>query len=127
MTLLVDLFGYFAIILHGLAIVSQSMALGGTFFLVLAARPFAASLGPEIVRRTARIAAVSALCVVFVEALNIALQTAVLTTTVDISVADVLGADFAVAGILKAAAATVLAVLLRSGAGAVPLLATCFL
>jgi copper resistance protein D len=127
MTLLVDLFGYLAIILHGLAIVSQSMALGGTFFLVLAARPFAASLGPEIVRRTAWIAGVSALCVVLVEALNIALQTAVLTTTVGISVTDVFGADFAVAGMLKAAACIVLVALLRGGAGAVPLLAACCL
>jgi copper resistance protein D len=127
MNLLVDLFGYFAIILHGLAIVSQSMALGGTFFLVLAARPFAATLGPEIVRRAAWIAGISALCVVLVEALNIALQTAVLTTTVGLSVTDVLGADFAVAGMLKATACFVLVLLLRSGAGAVPLLITCFL
>src|SRR5271168_3494546 len=119
MNLLVDLFGYLAIILHGLAIVSQSMALGGTFFLVLAARPFAATLGPEIVRRTARIAEVSALAVVLVEALNIALQTAVLTTTVDISVPDALTADFAVAGVLKAVAAIILALLLQRGAGAV--------
>jgi putative copper resistance protein D len=127
MTLLVDLFGYLAIILHGLAIVSQSMALGGTFFLVLAARPFAATLGPEIVRRTARIASVSALAVVLVEALNIALQTAVLTATVDISVSDALTADFAVAGMSKAVAAVILAVLLRRGAGAAPLLVVCFL
>jgi copper resistance protein D len=122
-SLLVDLFGYLGILVHGLAIVSQSMALGGVFFLIFAARPFAASLGSDIVRRTARIAAFSALALVGVEALNIAMQTAVLTSTVDLSVGDALGADYALAGMLKAAAAVLLAVLLFRNAGAAPLLA----
>ncbi|MEJ0046680.1 MAG: hypothetical protein WDN04_11650 [Rhodospirillales bacterium] len=121
MSLLVDLFGYLAIILHGLAIVSQSMALGARSSW-LAARPFAASLGADIVRRTAGIAAASAVALVLVEAVNIALQTAVLTTTIDLSVGNALGADYAVAGLLKAAAAGVLAVLLWRDAATVPLL-----
>ena len=44
MSLLVDLFGYLSILLHGLTIVAQSMALGGALFLVFLARPFQASL-----------------------------------------------------------------------------------
>ena len=40
--LLIDLFGYLSIILHGLTIVAQSMALGGVFFIAFLARPFAA-------------------------------------------------------------------------------------
>jgi putative copper resistance protein D len=123
--LLVDLFGYLGILLHGLVIVSQSMALGGTLFLVFAARPFAAQLGPEILRRTGQIAMVSALCLVMVEGLNIALQTAVLASTLDMPAGDILTANFAVAGFAKIAATIVLMVLLWRGTGAVQLLAVC--
>ena len=35
MELLIDLFGYLSIIVHGLTILAQSMALGGVLFLVL--------------------------------------------------------------------------------------------
>ena len=48
MALLVDLFGYLSIIIHGLTIIAQSMALGGVLFLVLLARPLAARLGESI-------------------------------------------------------------------------------
>ena len=70
MSLLVDLFGYLSIILHGLVIVAQSMALGGVFFLLFLARPFAANLpdGVGLVRRTARIAGWSALALAAGEA-----------------------------------------------------------
>jgi putative copper resistance protein D len=126
-SLLVDLFGYLGIILHGLAIVAQSMALGGTFFLLLAARPLAGPLGPQIVARTARIAAISALALVLVEFLNVALQSAVLMSTVGLSLGAVLGADFAVASLIKAAAAAGLGALLLRGAATLPLLATCLI
>ena len=117
MNRLVDLIGYVGILLHGLVIVSQSMALGGMLFLVLLARPFAGLLGP-VVGRTAAIAAWSAMALVGVEAVNVGLQTAVLVTTVDLPVGNVLSANFAVAGIIKTAAAGVLALLLWRGAAA---------
>ncbi len=123
MSLLVDLFGYLGILLHGLVIVSQSMALGGALFLVLLARPFAGTIGADIAARTARIAAISAFCLVGVEAVNVAMQLAILTSTLDVPVGEVITANFAVAGILKAVAAAVLGVLLLRGAGAGPLLA----
>ena len=111
MSLLVDLFGYLEIVLHGLVILSQSMALGGTLFFLLLARPFAAELpgGDAIARRTAAIAGWSALALVLCEGLTIGLQAAVLTDTVGLSVPEVLGADFAVAGLVKCAAAALLA------------------
>ena len=120
---LVDLIGYVGILLHGLVIVSQSMALGGTLFLVLLARPFAALVGPDVVRRTAMIAAWSAVALVAVEVVNVGLQTAVLVTTLDLPVGNILRAHFAVAGIVKTAAAGCLAALLSRGAGATWLLA----
>ena len=124
MALLVDLFGYLGIILHGLVIVSQSMALGGALFLLLVARPYMAVLGEDIARRTARIAGISAAALALIEAVNVAMQTAILVSTVDLSIPDVLAANFAVAGMIKIAAAATLAVLLLRGAGAMPLLIT---
>jgi putative copper resistance protein D len=121
---LVDLIGYLGILLHGLVIVSQSMALGGMLFLVLLARPFAAQIGPDVVRRTAAIAAWSAIALVAVEVLNVGLQTAVLVTTLDLPVSNILQANFAVAGILKTIAAATLAALLWRGTPAPWLLAT---
>ena len=123
MSLLVDLFGYLGILLHGLVIVSQSVALGGMLFLVFLARPFAEALGPDIAVRTMRIAAWSALALVCIEILNVSLQVAVLVDTVGLSVGDVLDANFAVAGMIKTAAAGALALMLWRGAPAAPMLA----
>ena len=117
MNRLVDLIGYLGILLHGLAIVSQSMALGGMLFLVLLARPFADAVGPTVLRRTAGIAAWSALALVGVELVSVGLQSAVLVSTVGLPVGNVLQANFAVAGIVKMAAAASLAVGLWRGAG----------
>jgi hypothetical protein len=46
MELLVDLFGYLSIVVHGLTILSQSVALGGVLFLVLLAWPLHAAAPP---------------------------------------------------------------------------------
>ncbi len=126
MSLLVDLFGYLSVILHGLTIVAQSMALGGALFLVLLARPFAPELreGAEIERRATRIAAWSAIGLVACEALTVAMQCAVLMNTLDLPLLDVIGANFAVAGLVKMAAAGALAACLfaRRRVAAAPLL-----
>ncbi len=53
MELLVDLFGYLSIVLHGLTIVAQSMALGGVLFLVPLGRPLAPRLGQVLKVRAA--------------------------------------------------------------------------
>src|SRR5258706_256180 len=71
MSLLVDLFGYLSIIIHGLTIVAQSMTLGGVFFLVFLARPQARLVGPAgdaILHDTVRIAAYAALGLILCEA-----------------------------------------------------------
>jgi putative copper resistance protein D len=113
MDLLVDLFGYLSIIVHGLTILSQSVALGGTLFLVLLARPLALQLGPaQIAAGTARIAGYAALALLLSEAATVALQTAVLMDTVDLSLGDVLTAAFALAGLVKIVSAAALAVML---------------
>ena len=117
MELLVDLFGYLSIVIHGLTILSQSMALGGVLFLVLLARPLAL---PDLAAGTARIAGYAALGLLLSQLAAVALQTAVLADTVDLSLRQVLTADFAIAGMVKIAAAAVLAILLlmRDGTAA---------
>ena len=131
MTLLVDLFGYLSIILHGLVIVAQSMALGGTIFLLVLARPFAPALpdAPTLIRRTAQIAGRSAIGLAAGEALTVAMQCAVLTATLDLPLSNVLGAGFAVAGIVKLTAALLLGGLLLGARRphAAPLLALCLI
>ncbi len=110
MSLLVDLFGYLSIIIHGLTIVAQSMALGGVLFLVFLALPLASTIGPRVAADTARIAAWSAFALILCEAATVALQASVLTETVDISIWNALGASSALAGMVKMLAGAVLAV-----------------
>ncbi len=126
MSLLVDLFGWLSVVIHGFVIVAQSMAVGGALFLVLLARPFAARLtvpvaalgavqvldGEGIARHAARIAGWSALALAACEAAAVAMQGAVVADQVGLSAADVLGANFAIAGLAKMAAALLLALLL---------------
>jgi len=159
-SLLVDLFGYLGIVLHGLTITAQSLAIGGVLFLLAVARPFAATAagsasagavavgaaldastldpvgrdatparsrgagadrpagsptlppGLAIRRAAARIAAWSALALVLCDGLNLAMQSAVLMDTLGITLPDALGADYAVAGLVKIAAAGTVSVLL---------------
>jgi copper resistance protein D len=65
--LLIDLFGYLSIVLHGLTVTAQSVTLGAVLFLALLARPLAPALGAPagpILGGTVRIAAWSALALV---------------------------------------------------------------
>ena len=129
MDLLVDLFGYLSIIVHGLTILSQSMALGGVLFLVFLARPLAPRLsrtGSGIVTGVARVAGYAAIALLLSEAATVALQSAVLMDTVDLSLRQALTAGFAVAGLVKTTAAAAIAFVLlgmRERAPVLPLLA----
>jgi putative copper resistance protein D len=128
--LLIDVFGYLSIVVHGLTILAQSIALGGVLYLVLLARPLAAQIGPDIARRAARIAAWGAVALLLAEGATVALQTAAVIGSVDISLDDALGANFAIAGFTKIGIAALLAVLLfarGAKAPAVPLIAAVLL
>ncbi len=116
MTLLVDLFGYLAIVIHGLVIAAQSVAIGSVLFLLLLARPLGWLIGPvgeRILADTLRIARWGAFALATTEALRLALDSAVLMGTVDLSLPEVLTASFAEAGLAKIAAALLLIACLR--------------
>jgi putative copper resistance protein D len=109
MILLIDLFGYLSIIIHGLTIVAQSMTIGGILFLIALALPLAEQVGPKIATDTARIAMWSAIGLVVCEAVTVALQAAILIGTVDLTLPEALGASSAEAGLVKIGAALVIA------------------
>jgi copper resistance protein D len=114
-TLLIDLFGYLSIVIHGLTITSQSIALGGVLFIALLLRPLGRTLGTAgqgIEHACVVITAWSALALVLCEAATIALQAAVLIGTLDLSISDTLHADFAIAGLVKMTAAALIALTL---------------
>lgn len=129
MALLIDLFGYLSIIIHGLTIVAQSVALGSVLYLTLLLRPIVdqlGSAGQRVERACTAIASWSALALVLCEAATVALQSAALVGTVDLSVADALRANFAIAGLVKMVAAALIALTLFAltrRAPALPLLA----
>jgi copper resistance protein D len=123
MALLLDLFAYLSVIVHGLTIVAQSMALGGVLFLVFLARPFERVLGAdgqEIRRRTRVIAFWSMLGLILAETATLALQGSVLAGTVDLDLWGVLGAEFALYSLVKIAGAALLLVLLAGSADRAP-------
>src|ERR1700735_5485378 len=115
MALLLDLFAYLSVIVHGLTIVAQSMALGGVLFLVFLARPFEAELGEAgvaIRRRTRQIAFWSMIDLVLAEGATLALQGSVLAGSVGRDLMGVLGAQFAIYSLVKIAGAVALALML---------------
>lgn len=123
MILLIDLFGYLSIIVHGLAIIAQAMTIGGTLFLVLHARPTAGALGTAgaaVVAGTTRMAAWSALALAMTAGVTVAIQSAVLNATLGLSWLNAMGADVAIALMVKAGLAVLLAVLLLGTGPALP-------
>lgn len=114
MGLLVDIFGYLTVVLRGLTLAAQSATIGGIVFLALVARPFAPSLGPAgaaIERRCRIVLACSAVAFALAAALTIALEAAILMGSLDLSLADTLGAGFARADLVIIGAAIVIALL----------------
>ncbi len=126
MALLIDIFGFLTVILHGLSLVARSLAIGGTAFLAGLAVPLAPALGPlgpRLVRSTRRWTGWSAVALLLLVGSSLAVEVAVLVQTVDLPVLTALGAGFARADLVEIAAALALVVLAWSGAGPWVLLA----
>jgi putative copper resistance protein D len=121
MSLLLDLFGYLSVLVHGISIVAQSMALGGVLFLVALVRPLSLGVaGPAIRHRVRRLALFSALGLAASEAIMLALQGAVLLGTLDIGLGRLLSAEFAVASLTRIVAALLMAGLLTGSRDKAP-------
>jgi putative copper resistance protein D len=122
--LLVDIFGYLSVILHGFVIVTQSMTLGGLLFLMLLLHPLSSRLsqGEALEQRVVRLTRWSAWGLLLAELATTALQVSVLMSTVDLPFGNVMQASFAVAGSIKMLCALAIALSLgqRTTARALP-------
>jgi putative copper resistance protein D len=121
--LLVDLFSYLTIVLHGATLATQAIALGGALFLVLLAQPRAwllGAAGPPIADAVARQAGRAGLAMAAVEAASVVLPGLLLADTLEITLADALGAQFALAGMARVALGLVLAAVLFGFGGRAP-------
>src|ERR1700739_1266634 len=101
MATLLDIFGFLSVVIRGLVLVTQSFMVGGIAFLLLMRGPVGelGSDGEPVETRARRVLLASALAFTLAELTFVALQCAVLIGTVDLGLADVLRADFALAGL----------------------------
>src|SRR5260370_1719872 len=116
MATLLDIFAFLSVVIRGVVLVTQSFMVGGIAFLLLMRGP-AGELGSEgelVEIRARRFLLGSALAFTVAELAFVAVQCAVLMATVDIGLADVLGADFSVAGLTLAGAGLVCAWVVRT-------------
>ncbi|HET7594447.1 MAG TPA: hypothetical protein VFK49_03280, partial [Stellaceae bacterium] len=116
MALLLDIFGFLSVVLRGLVLTAQSLAIGGIVFLVLLAHPLRRELGASgeaAFERCRRLLLWSAIAFTAIELMFVLLECLVLAGTVDISLAEALGADFARLGMIAAASAALTAALVR--------------
>src|SRR5690242_20688685 len=120
MALLLDIFGFLAVVLGGLSITAQAFTLGSIGFVLLIAKPLhgAIAAGDVILQRSFRILSWSALALAAVELLTVLVQIAILIDTTGVGVAGALGAGFVIAASLRIVAALVIALLARTARGA---------
>jgi putative copper resistance protein D len=126
MALLLDVFGYFSVLLHGAVLVGQSLVLGGVAFLICLARPLAPSLGavgPALVGGANRMLCWSSLGLALAVAAAAALQILVLADGAGLSLGEAAGADFAIADATILSASLLLAYAAGSGTAPTPALA----
>ncbi|HJT07104.1 MAG TPA: copper resistance protein, partial [Stellaceae bacterium] len=116
MALLLDIFGFLSVVLRGLVLTAQSLTIGGIVFLALLAYPLRRELGANgdaAFRRCCRLLLWSASAFAAVELAFVLLECVVLAGTVDISLAEALGAEFALFGMGAAATAALAAAFAR--------------
>lgn len=112
MGLLLDIFGFLSVVLRGIVLGTQSVAVGGVVFMALLARPILPTLGRsggEAFERCRRLLLWSSLAFAAAELAFVLLQSLVLAGTLDMSLAEAMGAAFARFGVVAAAAALVAA------------------
>ena len=104
---LLGVFGFLTVILRAIILGAQTFAVGGVIFLLLIARK-AAWRSDDWVRPASRLIRWSALTLALAQVFFVIVNTMVLTSSVDLTVRDVMGANFVIAGALGAIAGCVL-------------------
>ena len=112
MSALFDLFGFLAVLLHGLDLVAQSVLVGSVAFALFVAAPLELPARTQTRgRRIVRFAAIATLITTGMATLVSALA---LRVSLDLGMREIAGATFVVAGVAKAAAAATIACLVRA-------------
>lgn len=115
MNLLLDVFGFLDVLLRGASNVLQAITVGGVIYMAAVLAP-TEKCAPDVLRAVRHGIAWSASLMAVVELTILTLKTLVLMGTLDISLGEAIGAGFAVAGGLRAAAAVAVAVLAGAAA-----------
>ncbi|MBI1776123.1 MAG: CopD family protein [Proteobacteria bacterium] len=121
MSLLLDVFGYLTVLLHGSVLAAQSLTLGGVAFLLILAEPLAGRLGGSgatIAARSRRLLACSSLALALLVATAATIQILVLADTAGIGLGAAAGADFALADAAIVAASLAMALRLSGNSPA---------
>jgi putative copper resistance protein D len=116
MATLLDIFAFLSVVIRGAVLVTQSFVVGGIAFLLLM-RGVAKELGADgehLEVRARKFLLWSALAFTLAELAVVGVQCAVLMGTVDLELADVVGAGFALAGLVLAGAGLVCAWVVRT-------------
>jgi putative copper resistance protein D len=121
-SLLIDIFGFLSVLLRGLVLCAQSMAIGGVAFLLFLAVPLQPELGdagPRIVERARRLLACTALLLAGAELLMVGLQVSTLVGTLQIPPVEAGETTFTAAALTICACAVAIAIVARRP-GSVP-------
>lgn len=118
MALFLDIFGYLSVVLRGLTLLAQSFTIGGLAFQLLLLRPLQAELSAAAIivgKRGQRLLRLSAFGWFAIVLAALAVNMAALTGTLELSLGEAAGADFARSGFAVAACALGIAWLARTG------------
>lgn len=113
---LLNLFGFLSVLLRALTLACQTLAVGGVVFMLVVARPLGLTdeNGVQGVRRSwGRLVTLSALGLAAAQVTSLSINSAALMATVDLSLGEVVGANFFLAGAVSVISAASLALLGR--------------
>jgi putative copper resistance protein D len=123
MELLLDIFGFASVLLSGMVRTAQCLTLGGIAFIAFIAVPSDRCTGEgPLLPRTLHLTCMFAWALLVSLAVMLALEVTILIGTEEITIAEALGGDFAVAQIVRIVGAIMMLVLLHRRSPSVPLL-----
>ena len=119
MTTLFDIFGYLGVVLHGLDLLAQTLLIGSVAFALWIVAPLDSPAQRDIrciAADTRRVTALASAAAVITAAASTALNALVLSASIGVSLREVAGATFVVAGTVRAVAAAVVGASALAGA-----------
>lgn len=124
MDLLLDIFGFASVLLSGVARTAQCLTLGSIAFLAMVAVPLGHGAAHELklALRTVQLTRCFAWALLISVGVLLAMQVTILAGTAEITIAEALGGDYAVAQSVRIVGALLMLILLHGKSPSVPLL-----